>query len=346
MIQPRGRAGTDRRPRQTADQHKCPKRRGPQGLLPPGGLSCVRRREWRRPGSSVWTWARGPPGAGPRPSHAGEDRRRADQGMTERVTDVLMLAPGQARSRGLISGHCPPSGRGGLAGKPKSDYRRSQSPHSNPDTKWKIRSTTIILYKNIPLILTLGLLVLALGLLACGPSAQYNAERQGSAQAQDAPDSTEEPAEPTPEPTVCVTSVQPDGASRDICYIEPTPFPASDSMIDSSLKHKVRRERERLESSRSTRSGEQQPTPSILVKVVLYPGDDGSAVVEWFDDHEIGYGNHSSGGGPFYASVPVLLLPSLGEAAGIRVVYEYERARPDVERNPVPDVPRNGDRTR
>ena len=168
----------------------------------------------------------------------------------------------------------------------------------------------------------LVLLLSASALLACASAAQPDTgtERVPAAQGEEAT------AEPTPEPTVCVTFLNEHNQVAEDCFIPPDPEPETN--LKGDLGTAIKEAREANDARRSPQSPENSEL--IYIEIVLADGNNGQAVVKWLNGKSIEYEDRISDYGKIYVLFPVLLLPDLSEVDGVNEIWPVEQSSPAI----------------
>ena len=159
----------------------------------------------------------------------------------------------------------------------------------------------------------LGVVVLALASLACGPAAPPG---QGGGGSDSTPKPTVEPT-PTPRPTVCATKIDDDGR-QEMCFTMPRRDKDEDNKLDPVLRRMAE------EAEEQARTGVRSAVvETVHVRVDTASNDDMTTITGWLDERNISYEAFSSSG-RVYAYVRATLLPDLAALDGVvRVRKQY-----------------------
>ena len=192
----------------------------------------------------------------------------------------------------------------------------------------------------------LGVLLMVLGLLACGTAAPPDepgditipqppvlveapapiTSPQGAPQGEESPTPTFTPAPtPTPMPTRCRDTIEPDGSQGQFCRADPTPFPepltrADPGLMAFALAVKETAQKERDGTLPAGASSDMPRTAEIIV--YLAEGNNGSALDKWLSDRNISIvlDDRAYEGGGIYLQIDLVLLPDLVAVEGISYV--------------------------
>jgi len=192
------------------------------------------------------------------------------------------------------------------------------------------------------LAMAVGSIALAMAALACAPAAPASpgaGETAANAAASDQrPGDGSEPFrvpkqqadEPTPEPTICSTGINPE-TDEPITECGPPPPTRErhelagklDSVLISKLEKARKAEADRQQDGAGARSADSAtPEPTYVksererVHIKLTLDSDGDDVIAWLDQHEYGYNAYLENE-EIYAAVDVLRLPELANLEGV-----------------------------
>ena len=191
------------------------------------------------------------------------------------------------------------------------------------------------------LAMAVGSIALAMAALACAPAAPASpgaGETAANAAASDQSqgDGSEpfripqqQSDEPTPEPTICSTGINPE-TDEPITECGPPPPTREphelagklDSVLISRLENARKAEADRQRGVMGASGADAGPVKAERerVQIILAPDSNGAAVIAWLDQHEYGYNAYLENE-EIYAAVDVLRLPELAKLEGVFSVW-------------------------